>query len=355
MRGRRDRVELPDLPYLDTKDGVDSSIPPPPGVPVTIRAVAFDFKSKEETEIAVEDVQDARAKGESVWIDVQVHDVKAAQSVLVPMGLAPSGILEDALFGDPQARLARFEDCIHLVVSGCRTRGHAIDLERVDAVMSQGCLVTIHRGSVMFLSAVRRDYPADFQRHAQSISFLVFELWEQLVENYLSVQKTMEERVEKLQDALGAERIDDAVFGGISELGADLLQFRKILLPTRSILMDLGTRKSIFLSEATQPFLLNMVGTVEFVLQSLQVDREILSESLNLCMSRVSYRTNEVMKRLTVVSAIFLPLTFLVGVYGMNFQHMPELPWKYGYAYFWLLVASIVMGLFLLLRRNRLL
>jgi magnesium transporter len=85
------------------------------------------------------------------------------------------------------------------------------------------------------------------------------------------------------------------------------------------------------------------------------VDRDILSESMNLYMSLVSHRTNQVMKKLTAVSVVFLPLTFLVGVYGMNFEILPELRWRFGYAYFWALVAAVVGGLLLLLRRSRLL
>jgi magnesium transporter len=140
------------------------------------------------------------------------------------------------------------------------------------------------------------------------------------------VQKKFEERVEKVQPA-SRPRSDDSIFIQDLELGSDLLHFRKVLLPARSVLTDLSTRKSPFISEATMPFLHNMVGTVDHVLQDLLVDRDILSESLNLYMSMVGHRTNRVMNRLTVVSVIFLPLTFLCGVYGMNFEVMPELKW----------------------------
>jgi len=121
------------------------------------------------------------------------------------------------------------------------------------------------------------------------------------------------------------------------------------------VLTDLASRKSRFVSEATQPFLANMVGTVERVLQDLLADREILSDSLNLHMSAVSHRTNEVMRRLTVVSVLFLPLTFLVGVYGMNFDDQPELHWRIGYPLFWLVAFGITATLLVLLGRKKLL
>ena len=145
------------------------------------------------------------------------------------------------------------------------------------------------------------------------------------------------------------------IFHQVSDLGADLLHLRKVVLPARAVLSELSTRRSPFISEATQPFLANMVGNLERVLQDLLVDRDILSESLSLHMSMVGHRTNEVMKRLTVVSIIFLPLTFLCGIYGMNFDVLPELHWQHGYVFFWGLVAAIVGGVIYLIRRTRIL
>lgn len=317
--------------------------------------VEFDFTNKTERTGTLEHATSAMAAGEFVWIDFSIADTTQAKRQLEGLNLLDEETLEAALHHEPATQHARHDNYLHLVVSGCRQRGTDFDLERVDVVVGEKFLLTIHRGPVDFLDAVRRDYKGDFLRFAKSPSFLIYEIWDHLVENYLEVQKLMEERVEKLQNQLRAPRVDDEVFAHISELGADLLHFRKILLPARSVLTDLSTRKSLFISEATQHFLANIVGTVEHVLQDLLVDREILSEALNLYMSIVSHRTNEVMKRLTVVSVVFLPLTFLVGVYGMNFEFLPELKWRYGYAYFWLTVVVVVVVLLALLRRARLL
>ncbi|HEX5058511.1 MAG TPA: CorA family divalent cation transporter, partial [Kofleriaceae bacterium] len=146
-----------------------------------------------------------------------------------------------------------------------------------------------------------------------------------------------------------------SIFAEASELGSDLLHLRKVVLPARSVLTDLSTRKSPFVSEATQPYLGNMVGTIERVLQDVLVDRDILSNSLNNYMSLVAHKTNQVMSKLTVVSIIFLPLTFLCGVYGMNFDIIPELHLEHGYLMFWGLAVVLVGGLLWLMRRNKLL
>lgn len=330
-----------------------SSAPAGP-TPAKPFVVELDFERKVERRIELGDAKAAMAAGRFAWIDLDVSDAALARATIGPLGLCAEEILDDALTGEPATQSGKYEDCLHLVVTGCRLQGANFDLERVDVVIGERFLLTMHRGPVVFLDAVRKVYRSDFHRFAKSPSFLVYEIWDHLVENYLSVQKRFEERVEKLQSELIGE-VDDRVFARVSELGADLLHFRKVVLPARAVLADLGSRRSLFISEATQPFLLNMVGTLERVLQDLLVDRDILNDSLNLYVSMVGHRTNRVMNRLTVVSVIFLPLTFLCGVYGMNFDVLPEVHWRYGYVYFWGSVGLIVTVLSWLMRRNKLL
>lgn len=327
-----------------------------------VSLVELDFQTKGHRKICVDDLRPAMDAGRFVWIDVDVAQIDEARALLGRLELCMSEIVEDALTREPATQLARYDDYVHLVLSGCRLvgqpgaspMGDKFDLERVDAILGEQFLLTLHKGQPVFLEAVRRSYLADFRRFAQSPSFLLYELWDHLIDNYLSVHKKFEERVEQVQARLTGE-VDDAVFGEASELGADLLHLRKVVLPARAVLTDLSTRKSPFVSDATQPYLANMVGTIERVLQDVLVDRDILSGALNNYMSLVAHKTNRTMRRLTVVSIIFLPLTFLCGVYGMNFAVLPEKDWTYGYAYFWILVAAIVAVALWLMRRNKVL
>lgn len=326
-----------------------------PGLGCLTQIVEFDFETKIERELPFDEVVPAIQAGKFVWIDFDVRDVSAGRERLAVLSAIDEVIVEDALTSEAATRHARYEACLHVVVAGCRQRDLNFDLERVDIVIGQSFLATIHRGPVLFLNATRRDFRTNFVRFAKTPSFLLYELWDHLIENYLAIQERMEARVEAMQEELRRPEVDDGVFARISDLGGDLLHFRKILLPARAVLTDLATRRTLYLSEHTQSMLHNMVGTVEHVLQDLLVDRDILSESLNLYMSLVSHRTNEVMKRLTVVSVIFLPLTFLCGVYGMNFEILPELHWHRGYWFFWCVVAAIVTTLLTLMRRAKLL
>ena len=316
--------------------------------------VSLDFKTKTHTKHSLESFRAEMAAGRFVWIDVDISQSEEARKLVASLNLCAPEIVEDAMSREPATQIARYEDYIHLVLSGCRLQGHKFDLERVDAMMGENFLLTLHKGQPVFLEAVRKSYVTDFVRFAQSPSFLLYELWDHLIDNYLAVHKKFEERVEQVQTQLVGD-VTDSVFAEASEIGSDLLHLRKVVLPARAVLTDLSTRKSPFVSEATQPYLGNMVGTVERVLQDVLVDRDILSNSLNNYMSLVAHKTNAVMGKLTVVSFIFLPLTFLCGVYGMNFEVIPELQWEYGYIYFWSAVGVFAIGLFFILRRLKLL
>ena len=316
--------------------------------------IAFDFAAKQAPAISVHEAAQAMERESYVWIDVDLSRADEAKALLAGLGLCSPEIVEDALTRDDATQLARYDDYLHLVLAGCRLNGKAFDLERVDAIFGERYLLTLRRGQPAFMKAVRRHYRTDFMRFATTPSFLMYELWDHLIDDYLAVHKAFEDRVEQVQRALIGE-VDESVFQEASELSSDLLQLRKVLLPARAVLTELSTRKSAFVSEATQPFLGNMVGTIERVLQDVLVDRDILSDSLNNYMSMVAHRTNKVMGKLTVVSVIFLPLTFLCGVYGMNFEVLPELKWDWGYYGFWILAGVIVLGLLAFMRRIKLL
>ena len=321
---------------------------------VDVVGESFDFVTKSIGETDLDGLRAATDSGRYVWIDVAFTSADAARALLSGRGLVSEEVLDSALAADPATQLARYDECLHLSLTGCRLLGDSFTLERVDVVITEGYLLTLHRGPVAFLDAMRKHHRADFVRFARSPSFLIYELWDHLLENFLGVQKRFEERVEALQLRLNGE-VDDKTFSEVSELASDLLHLRKVVLPARSVLSDLSTRRSLFVTEVTQGFLANMVGTVERVLQDLLVARDILSGSLNLYLSRVSHRTNQVMTRLTVVSIIFLPLTFLCGVYGMNLKDIPETNWDHAYAAFWATCALITTSLLWLMRRHRIL
>ena len=224
----------------------------------------------------------------------------------------------------------------------------------LDIVISEGLLATFSDGSSSVLHAVRRDYIRDFEQHAATPSFLLYEFWDKQIEQFLAVQSYLDQEVEATRIAL-RRAADEATLTKLANVSARLLALRKRVLPARRVLEELVSRKTTLVSEATLQFMGNMIGTLERLLADITANREILESAMNFSLTVMTHRTNLTMNRLAVVSTIFLPLTFLCGVYGMNFEVMPETEWVHGYKMFWIVSAVITVTLTFVLRKARLL
>jgi magnesium transporter len=200
---------------------------------------------------------------------------------------------------------------------------------RLDVVVGDGFLVTVHRGPNGVLEAVRRDYVHDFEQHAATPSFLLYEICNEQVEQFLAAQARLEDEVEDIRRAL-AHEVDQPAFTAVASVSSKLLTLRRRALPVRRALEELTSRKTMLVSEATLAFLAAMINTLERLLSDIASDREILETALNLSLTLIAHRTNHTMNRLVVVSTIFLPLTFICGIYGMKFVAMPEVVWAHG-------------------------
>jgi magnesium transporter len=318
-------------------------------------AVEFDFEKKVDREVAFETCKEAIAGGRFVWVDVDATDLKQAADTIratLPVSEDVVNILYDMELG-VQSEFR--PDYLRIVLAPCRLTGEDLFAERADVVIGNGWLLTIRRGRALFMDRVKRTYHDDFMRFAKSPSVLLYEILDAICDGYREIANGFDERVEMIQGVLMQEHVPESIFNVVSRVQSDLIKFKKYVAPFRELLFELSTRKSPFVAESTQPFLLEFRGMVERVLGDLHVNRETLSESLNLYMSVISYRTNHVMTRLTVVTVVFLPLTFLCGIYGMNFEFMPEVKWPLGYVWFWGWALLIVAGVLFVMRRMRIL
>ena len=320
-------------------------------------AVEFDFGSKKERVIPAALARASVDSGLFCWVDLDVQkDPAEAERVMRELGVNEHAVRE-ALGPDVDGRYDTYEECLHIAVtSGSFKEGH-FHPSHVDILIGERFFITLRRGAVDFIEQVRRVYRQDFIRFAQTPSFLLYEYWDQLIEGFKKAFRSMEVYVEKVQSQIFGD-VDDRIFNSVAEVTRDLLQFRKIVMAAREVLHELSTRRSPFVAESSQPFLEKMGGTLERLSADLTVEREVLAETLNLYMGIVSHRTNRIVSRLTVVSMIFLPLTFLCGVYGMNFTIekedgsgiprnllMPELTWEYGYITFWAIAVTLAVSL----------
>jgi magnesium transporter len=181
--------------------------------------------------------------------------------------------------------------------------------------------------------------------------YLVYALLDAVVDDYLPILDRLGERLEDLEDR-AIECPSRALMAELSALRRDLIALRRDVWPQREALHALMRGDELRLSPTVQLYLRDVHDHCVQVAEMVEVYREIAAGIQNLYLTSLANRTNEVMKVLTVMATIFIPLTFLVGVWGMNFEHMPELQWRWAYPAVWLVMLSTAAGLFVYFRRR---
>jgi magnesium/cobalt transport protein CorA len=324
-----------------------------------VRAEFLDFRDRTHGDLRLDEVPAQVADGRFVWIDVDRGEaLPSAVLNVLPADIVRSIGLADVRFvSEPHpatvSSLRRTDRLLHIIMVSPQP-GDDDCQEVLETLVGECFLITVHRGANAVLAGVRSGYVHDFEHHASSPSFLLYEICNKQVEMLLATHGKIDEAVERTRQDL-RHSTDEAALESLGRVSDRLLSLRKQILPTRRVFEELVARKTTLVSDATLGFIGGMIETLERLLADIAADREILETSLQHSLTVMSHRTNQTMNRLAVVSTIFLPLTFLCGVYGMNFEIMPEIQWAHGYIYFWILSAVITATLVIVLRRARLL
>jgi magnesium transporter len=173
-----------------------------------------------------------------------------------------------------------------------------------------------------------------------------------VVDQYFVVLEGLGERIESIEEDLinnpGPETLHS-----IHELKRVMIELRKSIWPLREVVNKFERMESQLINETTTPFLRDVYDHTIQAIDTIETYRDLLSGMLDLYLSTVSNRMNEVMKVLTIIATVFIPLTFVVGIYGMNFQYMPELRWRWGYPAVLILMVFISLMMIMFFRKKR--
>lgn len=314
-------------------------------------ASAFDFETKRCATVTLEAIPALRARGQFCWLRVSGDSFDHIADVLATFDVDLLTI-ERIQANECAGHFHVGSRCIDLSVMDVRFVGEDFQLSALHLVMGENFLITVNKDESPTVVGMLSTFEADFHTSAQSAGFLLFELGDHLIDSYRKTLGVLARRVEDIQSILMGNA-DDTILTQVSALTRSLLDFRRAVVASREIIHELATRRSPFVQPSTQPFLEKQTLPLERLASDAATERTVLSESLSLYMGIVSHRTNRVLNRLTIVSMIFLPLSFLAALYGMNFEHMPELKWQYGYMAFWAACTVLVLALLGFMRRKR--
>lgn len=294
--------------------------------------------------------------GEGVlWVNVDgLHDVALLEKLGATMGFHPL-VMEDVASVGQRPKLEEYDDHLFIVVHLLQAGGSPIRVtdEQVSFIVGPGYLFTFQEDVGDVFDSVRERIRAGKGRlRERGSDFLAYALVDAVVDSCFKILEQMGEAAEELELEVLAERPDPDAMRRVHELKRELLVLRRSIWPLREMMASFLRVESRLVDDSTRVYLRDVHDHSYQLIETVEILRDIASGMRDLYLSSVSQRTNEVMKVLTVMASIFIPLTFVAGVYGMNFQNMPELAEPWGYPASLLLMLAIALGLLWYFRRK---
>ena len=322
--------------------------------PVKITVIDYDENSYEETELeAVTDCRRFREKPTVTWVNVDgVHRVDVLQELGECFGLHPL-VLEDIANTDQRPKTEDFGDYLFVVLKMLNYAGDEVGTEQVSLILGPNYVLSFQEREGDVFDAVReRIRNAKGRIRKTGPDYLAYALLDAVVDNYFVILERIGEKVGLLEDEL-AENPKPETLQNVHELKREMIILRKSVWPLREVVNGLIRDDSKLVRESTGVFLKDVYDHTIQVIDAVETYRDVLSGMLDLYLSTVSNRMNEVMKVLTIIATIFIPLTFVAGIYGMNFQFMPELGWHWSYPLVWLVMVIVALSMLVFFRRKR--
>jgi magnesium transporter len=258
------------------------------------------------------------------WIDLEAQDERQLRLLQERFGFHPLTI-EDCAHFDQRAKLEEYGDYLFIVTHGitcAETRPADLDIHEIHAFLGASYLVTVHERPISALGAVWKRVAGDAALARRGADFLYYLVADALVDMNFPLLDRIADDIEELEDrVISAARRSD--LHHIFALKRALVQIRKVLSPQRDVFGLLAKRGGGIVSEKTTIYFRDVYDHLVRLTESIEASRDLLGNALDAYLSMVSNRTNEIMKRLTIMSAIFLPLTFVTGFFGQNFEHLP--------------------------------
>jgi magnesium transporter len=339
----------------------------PPGTLVHIgekkveepKITIFDYDDQhfEEREVkAIEECFVFKDKPTITWINVEgVHQVEVIEKLGECYGFHPL-VMEDILNTDQRPKMEIYGNYIYIVIKMLygRDKNHSIETEQVSLILGSNFVISFQEGKEgdVFNPVRERIRNGKGLIRKMGSDYLAYSLMDTIVDNYFLILETLGEKVELLEEELTTSPTNKTLHE-IQKFRNEMILIRRAVWPLREVTIGLGRKESPLIKEMTEIYLRDVYDHIIQVMDTVETYREMLSGMLDIYLSSVSNRLNSVMKVLTIIATIFMPLTFIVGIYGMNFKHMPELEWRWGYPAVWVIIILIGVSMLIYFKKKK--
>ena len=316
---------------------------------VTVSAIEFDQHDiTEHPDISMDQLQSVIASDKIAWVNVNgVHNVQMIDEISKLVGLHPL-TTEDILNTEHRPKIDFFEDHLLAIVKmlDLSSNDTDLDIEQVSFILMENTVITFQEKHGDLFDPVRLQLQESKGRIRKTgADFLFYSLLDVIFDQYLIIMDEMDDRIAELEGMI-MEDPDNHSLQDINQYKNTILQLKKTVWPVREVVNKLINRKVPYIKEDISFYLQDIHDHIVQANDMVETSRGQLYGLLDVYYSSLSMKMNEIMKVLTIVSTIFIPLTFIAGIYGMNFANMPELHWGWSYPAVWV-VMIVITGLML--------
>jgi magnesium transporter len=322
-----------------------------------IRLIDYDEAQLQEKEPkTVEECFPFKDLPTVTWVNIDgLHDIRIMEKIGKHFGLHPL-VLEDILNTEQRPKIEDFDDHIFVVLKMLyydETDGE-IRAEQISVILGSNFVLSFQeRVGDIFNPLRERIRGAKGRVRKMGPDYLAYNLLDAIVDNYFAVLEKLGEQIEGMEEELVSNPTPDTL-QRIHNLKREMIFLRKSVWPLREVVSRLERGESELIKDSTGIYLRDVYDHTIQVIDTIETYRDMLSGMLDIYLSSISNRMNQVMKVLTIIATIFIPLTFVAGIYGMNFEYMPELKWHWFYPKaFWLVMLGVAAMMLVYFRRKR--
>jgi magnesium transporter len=324
----------------------------------TTRFSLIEYSEASLKEQELKNVSDWRPAGNEnkvTWLDVGgIHEVGLIEQIGSYFNIHPL-VLEDIVNSEQRPKVDDYDEYIYVVLKMLYPHGrdHEIMAEQVSIVLGRNYVLTFQENGKDCFDGIRTRIKADKGKIRKSGSdYLLYALVDAIVDHYFVVLEQLGEKIEAAEDELVVHS-ETIGLGAIHVLKKEIIYLRRVIWPVREVVNGLLRDEDGLIGSATKVYLRDVYDHSVQILETIEMYRDRTGGMVDFYISSSSQRMTAVMKVLTIITTIFMPLTFIAGVYGMNFEHMPELKWRFGYPVILTIMTVIGIGMAFYFRRKK--
>ena len=323
--------------------------------PVTIELIDYSEGEAAEVEIVnVEDLRSCLQTSTVSWVNINgIHNTEAIGAIGKVYDIH-NLVLEDILNTDHRPKVEPFENYVFFTMKMMwYGEDDELEKEQISIVFGKPYVLCFQERKGDIFDPIRERIRADSGLiRKKGTDYLVYRLIDSVVDNYFIIIEKIEERVEDLEEVITADMEGDHM-KAIQHMKREIITLKRALLPLREAVSGLEKGVTDLVDPENEKYFKDVYDHLIQIADSLENNREVLSGLMDMHLANMSNRMNQVMKVLTVIATIFIPLTFIAGIYGMNFDNMPELHYENGYYVVWGVMIAVLLIMLFFFRRKK--